>query len=164
MTSLRADGARETVGAQQHTSVGLRPAPRPSSSAVSLRMQKQRRRDTDPEMLVRRALHRRGLRYRLHVRPIPSVRRTADIVFRSKRVAVFVDGCFWHGCPDHGHVPNSNEDWWKLKLERNRVRDLDTTESLRVGGWTVVRIWEHEHPTEAAERIEEILFQTSGDA
>src|SRR5690606_3565726 len=119
----------------------------------------QRTEGTAPEMSVRRALHARGLRYRLHQRPVPGLRRTADIVFRSDHVAVFVDGCFWHGCPEHGRMTTKSNVWyWPAKIERNRLRDADTTQRLEEAGWTVIRVWEHEPVEEAVARIEAAVF------
>jgi DNA mismatch endonuclease (patch repair protein) len=125
-----------------------------SSPAVQRRMSVQRRHDTAPELAVRRALHALGLRYRVHVRPLADLRRQADVVFTRARVAVFVDGCFWHGCPDHGRRRHGVNGWyWPDKIARNQRRDADTDEQLRRAGWTVVRVWEHEPPGEAAARV-----------
>lgn len=115
-------------------------------------MQRQRRRDTRPELAVRSELHRRGIRFRVEY-PLLDLRRRADVAFPGKRVAVFVDGCFWHGCPEHGTWPKENEQWWREKLEANRSRDRDTDRRLSEAGWLVVRVWEHEKPLDAAERI-----------
>lgn len=102
------------------------------------------RRDTAPELALRRALHAAGYRYRV-VYPVPgNRRRTIDIAFTRARVAVFVDGCFWHGCPQHGTQPRANYAWWRTKLAANEVRDRDTDRLLNETGWRVVRIWEHE--------------------
>lgn len=120
-------------------------------------MERQRTRDTAPEVALRSELHRLGLRYRVHTRPIADVRRVADVVFRSAQLAVFVDGCFWHSCPQHGGVPKSNSDWWRDKLEGNRVRDIETDATLRRAGWEVVRVWEHEQPAAAAARIHDLV-------
>src|SRR4051794_36134828 len=98
--------------------MALPPCPPPSSVHVQLRMQRQRTRDTAPEIALRSELHRRGLRYRVDAAPLPELRRRADVVFRSARLAVFVDGCFWHGCPDHGVQPRANAEWWRGKLAR----------------------------------------------
>ena len=125
----------------------------PSSEGASARMSRHPRRDTKPELDLRRRLHALGLRYRVHVRPLPEVRRIADVVFSRARVAVFVDGCFWHGCATHGVQPRSNRAWWTAKLDRTRTRDADTTTRLEAEGWTVIRIWEHEDPGDAAQRI-----------
>src|SRR4051794_38837283 len=104
--------------------------PEPSSAAVSARMQRMPRRDTTPEMRLRRALHSLGLRYRVNTFPLRDLRRRADIIFTKQRVAVFVDGCFWHNCPQHGHIPSSNSEWWRDKLGRTSRRDYDTDLAL----------------------------------
>lgn len=117
--------------------------PVPSSAAVSARMSRHPRRDTGPELALRRLLHAAGYRYRVSY-PVPGMpRRSIDIAFTGAKVAVFVDGCFWHGCPDHGQVPKANDVWWAEKLKRNRTRDIETTQHLQDRGWDVVRIWEH---------------------
>jgi DNA mismatch endonuclease (patch repair protein) len=103
-------------------------------------MSRQRRRDTAAELAVRRELFGRGLRYRVHRRPVPELRRQADIVFSKRRVAVFVDGCFWHDCPEHGVRPSVNEAHWCSKLEANKSRDRDTDMRLEQTGWRVVRL------------------------
>ncbi|WP_262380055.1 very short patch repair endonuclease [Nonomuraea sp. PA05] len=127
--------------------------PSPSSAGVSARMSKQRRRDTAPEISVRKLLHARGLRYRV-AWPIPGLkRRSVDIAFTRAKVAVFVDGCFWHSCPEHATRPAANDTWWAEKLAKNMARDAATNEHLQQAGWRVVRIWEHEDPSEAANRI-----------
>lgn len=124
-----------------------------SDSKTSARMKKQRRTNTKPEILIRSALHAAGLRFRVGQRPIAELRRTADIVFPGAQVAVFVDGCFWHGCPEHSRDTKSNTKWWADKIAANKERDLDTVEKLTGAGWTVVRVWEHEDPAVASERI-----------
>jgi DNA mismatch endonuclease (patch repair protein) len=124
-----------------------------SSSAIRRTMVGNRPRDTAPELAVRSAVHRLGLRYRVSVRPVPALRRTADLVFRRVQLAVFVDGCFWHGCPEHATSPALNRDFWRTKLDRNRMRDEETDAALERAGWAVLRIWEHEDPHEAALRI-----------
>ena len=101
-------------------------------------------------MALRRALHAAGLRYRVESPVVPGLRRRADIVFGPAKVAVFVDGCFWHVCPQHGTSPKANADWWRQKLERNRERDRDTDQRLLVQGWLPMRVWEHEDMAEAA--------------
>lgn len=116
-------------------------------------MSRQARKDTAPELALRRELHRRGLRYRVE-RPLPGLpRRRADIVFSRKRVAVFVDGCFWHACPVHGTWPARNDTWWATKLRRNVERDSETDAHLESLGWLVVRVWEHEVTGLAADRV-----------
>lgn len=116
-------------------------------------MQATRQRDTPPELALRSALHRMGLRFRLQVTPLPGLRRRADLVFRRARVAVFVDGCFWHGCPQHATWPKQNAEWWREKIEGNRCRDADTDTRLAEAGWLAVRVWAHEDPAEAALRV-----------
>lgn len=117
-------------------------------------MAKQRTRDTAAELLLRRLLHARGLRYRIDA-PIPGLpRRRSDLAFAASRVAVFVDGCFWHGCPQRKTAPKNNADWWDAKLRRNIDRDRETDAHLAELGWRVLRIWEHEDPECAADRVE----------
>jgi DNA mismatch endonuclease, patch repair protein len=115
------------------------------------------RRDTGPEMAVRRLLHAQGLRYRVCVKVPGAPRRTIDIAFARARLAVFIDGCFWHGCPDHAQVPSANRDWWITKIDKNRTRDADTTQLLESAGWTVLRAWEHDAPATVAELIRTIV-------
>jgi DNA mismatch endonuclease, patch repair protein len=128
-----------------------------SSEAARRSMRGNRNRDTRPEMAVRRAVHALGLRYRVAARPIRGIRRSADLVFRRSRVAVFVDGCFWHGCPDHFVLPRTNVDYWTAKIDRNRARDAETDALLADAGWIVVRVWEHEAPSRGADRVRETL-------
>lgn len=130
-----------------------------SSEAIRRTMQGNRSRDTAPELELRRLLHAKGFRYRVNTRPLPSVRRTADLVFRPVKVAVFVDGCFWHRCPAHGTDPKTNSDYWKQKLDRNAERDIETVRILADSGWMSLRIWEHEDPREAAERVQIFLMK-----
>lgn len=138
-------------------SVGLVSEPIPPSAAKSAQMSRVRNRHTTPELAIRRELHRRGLRYRVDM-PIPGVGRTRpDIVFTRVRVAVFVDGCFWHRCPEHESFPKTNAEWWLNKLDSNVRRDRATDEALRRAGWQVIRIWEHEDPVIAADRVEAII-------
>ncbi|MFE5495615.1 very short patch repair endonuclease [Streptomyces virginiae] len=125
----------------------------PSSAAVSARMSRQVSRDTAQEVAVRRLLHAAGLRYRVNL-PVPGMRRrTIDIAFTRARIAVFLDGCFWHGCPEHATRPKANAEWWRVKLEKNVSRDLETTAHLESAGWTVLRFWEHESPDTVAHKI-----------
>jgi DNA mismatch endonuclease (patch repair protein) len=112
-----------------------------------------RSRDTKPEMAVRRACHALGLRYRVDARPLAGVRRKADLVFPTERVAVFVDGCYWHGCPDHYVPSKSNVDYWAEKIDGNKRRDAETDASLHEAGWLPLRIWQHEDPSAAALRV-----------
>ena len=116
-------------------------------------MRGNRRRDTAPEMAVRRLVHAAGLRYNVDAKPLPDLNRRADLVFSRARVAVFVDGCYWHGCPEHGTASKTNSEYWHQKITRNRERDAETDELLRRAGWTVLRAWEHEDPSEVATRV-----------
>ena len=131
--------------------------PGPSSAEVSRRMSGARRRDTAPEVALRRELHRRGRRFRVAHKVPGNNRRTVDIAFPRHKLAVFVDGCFWHGCAEHGTAPRSNAAWWVAKLEANRARDGDTNRLLTEAGWRVLRIWEHTPPDEAADLVEDAL-------
>ncbi|GGR35292.1 very short patch repair endonuclease [Streptomyces netropsis] len=134
----------------------------PSSPGVSARMSRQASRDTNPELAVRRLLHASGHRYRLQ-RPVPGMsRRTIDIAFPKAKVAVFLDGCFWHGCPQHATSPKANADWWRQKLDRNISRDRETTAHLVAAGWTVLRFWEHENPVAVAADIAAAVAATHG--
>ena len=135
--------------------------PPPSSDEIKRRMQRQRRRDTGAELKLRSALHRAGLRYRVDYQ-LPGLRRRADVAFPSRRIAVFVDGCFWHGCPDHGTWPRQNAEWWRQKLEANRSRDRDTDRRLAELDWTVIRVWEHEPIPAAAARIQGVIAGAGG--
>lgn len=117
-------------------------------------MQRTGRRDTAPERAVRAELHRRGLRYFVDRQVIDGTRRRVDIVFPRRKVAGFVDGCFWHSCPIHRTIPKTNRDWWMAKLARNEARDRATDAQLEGAGWTVLRFWEHEDPTAVADSIE----------
>lgn len=122
-------------------------------------MSRQKSKDTGIEMALRRTLHAAGLRYRVHRRPVKGVRREADIVFGPTRVAVFVDGCFWHGCPEHVTWPRRNAEFWRAKIEGNRARDRDTDARLAELGWLSLRVWEHESPDEAALRVAEAVAE-----
>jgi DNA (cytosine-5)-methyltransferase 1 len=143
----------------------LHPAPKPIRPATALpappatdkrtqrRMKGQARRDTKPEILLRKALASRGLRYRVDHAPVPGIRSKADIVFPRAKLAVFVHGCFWHGCPEHSRPTKSNTKWWASKIAANRKRDAETYDLLVAAGWQVERVWEHEAPEDAGERI-----------
>lgn len=126
-------------------------------------MRANRGRDTRPEIALRRTLHARGLRYFVNRRPVKTVRRTADIVFPKLRLAVFMDGCFWHGCPEHHTVAKSNSAFWATKVEQNRKRDAETDRLLIEAGWTVLRIWEHVPPEEAAFLVQKAVEQCTRD-
>lgn len=140
-----------------HPSDQPRPARPQTDARTSARMSRQRRRDTAPEVALRRELHRRGLRFYVDRAPLPGVRRRADLVFPRRRVAVYVDGCFWHRCPLHATDPKNNARWWADKLARNVERDRDTDSRLAAAGWTVVRVWEHEDPMTAATQVVDAL-------
>lgn len=128
---------------------------RPATDAVtSARMSRQRRTGTDPEMALRRELHRRGLRYFVDRAPLRGQRRRADVVFPRARVAVYVDGCFWHRCPEHATHPKNNARWWADKLAGNVARDRATDLALAEAGWRVIRVWEHEDPVAAADVVQ----------
>lgn len=116
-------------------------------------MRATKRRDTGPELALRRELHRRGLRYRVDIQVTADLRRRADVIFTRAKVAVFVDGCFWHGCPIHASRPKANADFWADKLAANQTRDRDTDVRLAAAGWRIVRIWEHEDAVVAADRV-----------
>ncbi|MGV0646747.1 very short patch repair endonuclease [Mycolicibacterium sp. XJ2546] len=125
---------------------------------TSARMSRQRTRDTDAELGLRKLLHAKGYRYRVN-RPLPGLsRRRADLTFSKQRTIVFVDGCFWHVCPHHGTRPKRNSEWWARKLARNVARDRETDEHLALMGWKVVRVWEHETAAAAAEKVEAALW------
>ncbi|WP_369242833.1 very short patch repair endonuclease [Streptomyces sp. R21] len=116
-------------------------------------MSKQGSKDTAAELAVRRLLHAAGLRYRVEY-PVPGMaRRRIDVAFTRAKVAILIDGCFWHGCPDHATQPKANAEWWRNKLDRNMARDRETTEHLIAEGWTVLRFWEHEPPEDVAVRV-----------
>jgi DNA mismatch endonuclease, patch repair protein len=132
----------------------------PVSAATSRRMRATGSRDTRPELALRRELHRRGRRFRVDAPlPVPLQRRRADVLFPRHRVAVFVDGCFWHGCPEHGTAQNArtNSAFWSAKVQGNAARDADTTVALEALGYRVLRFWEHQDPTTAADAVERAL-------
>lgn len=133
-----------------------------SSPGVRKAMQANRGRDTKPEMAVRRLVHGAGLRYRVDARPLRDLNRRADLVFARVKVAVFVDGCFWHGCPEHHTAAIANAAFWADKVERNRSRDAETDRLLAEAGWTVIRAWEHEAPEAVADAIL-VLVRSRGD-
>ncbi|MDK1347169.1 very short patch repair endonuclease [Streptomyces sp. 378] len=116
-------------------------------------MSRQASKDTAVELAVRRLLHAAGMRYRVEY-PVPGLpRRRIDVAFPRVKVAVLIDGCFWHGCPHHATHPKANAEWWRTKLDRNMARDRETTEHLVTAGWTVLRFWEHEAPEEVAVQV-----------
>lgn len=132
----------------------------PSSLEASHRMAKVRQKGTDAEVALRRELYRSGLRYRVDFEVLKKPRRVADVAFPGLRIAVFVDGCFWHGCPEHATWPKQNSEFWRQKIEANRLRDSDTNSRLFNDGWTVLRFWEHESPTKAAETVVQTVAVT----
>jgi DNA mismatch endonuclease (patch repair protein) len=126
---------------------------KPLSPDVSARMSRQASKDTACELAVRRLLHAAGLRYRVEY-PVPGMpRRRIDVAFPRVKIAVLIDGCFWHGCPQHATRPKTNAEWWRRKLDRNMARDQETTEHLLLAGWTVLRFWEHSPPKEVAAAV-----------
>ena len=120
-------------------------------------MQANKSRDTGPELALRHELFKRGLRYRVSLVPLEGVRRSIDIAFPGVKVAVMVDGCFWHGCPEHHRPPKAHSDYWEAKLERNMARDETTTQMLKDAGWRVLRLWEHEPTQEMADAVEQTV-------
>jgi DNA mismatch endonuclease (patch repair protein) len=129
------------------------PSIQPSSPEASQRMAKVRQSGTAAEIALRRELYKIGLRYRVGYEVLKKPRRVADVAFPGRKIAIFVDGCFWHGCPEHATWPKMNAEFWRRKIEANRQRDADTNERLRVLGWTVLRFWSHESPVEAARTV-----------
>jgi DNA mismatch endonuclease (patch repair protein) len=129
------------------------------SATVRRVMRGNRSRDTAPELAVRRLVHAAGLRYRVDARPEPLLRRRADLVFSRPRVAVFVDGCFWHGCPEHYVAPATNPGYWWAKVSANAARDADTTVALEDAGWRVLRFWTHVPAAEAANSVVQAVRQ-----
>lgn len=144
-------------------SPGALPYPTPIDPAVSHRMTRNRRRDTRPELRIRSLLHRSGLRFRVdHPVRVGDITVRPDIVFTRLRLAVFVDGCFWHSCPMHGNMPRRNPDYWAPKLARNIARDRRVDAALTAAGWSIVRIWEHEPPSSAAEAVRRYVASARG--
>lgn len=129
----------------------------PSSPEASRRMAKVRQKGTGAEIALCRGLHRRGLRYRINFEVLKQPRRVADIAFPNLKIAIFVDGCFWHGCPEHATWPKQNAEFWRKKIEANRARDADTNKRLLSAGWVVLRFWEHESPYEAADIVAQMV-------
>jgi DNA mismatch endonuclease (patch repair protein) len=133
-----------------------------STPGTAKSMRSNRGRDTGLELRVRRELHRRGLRYRVDIPPLPGLRSRADIVFTRKRIAVYLDGCFWHGCSIHGVIPVAHSDYWRPKLARNQERDAHATRVLEESGWTVLRFWEHEDTATVVETIRSAVLTLRG--
>ena len=126
----------------------------PVSPVTTKRMSNTAGRDNRRERALRSELHARGLRFRLHRALLAGSRRTVDVVLPASRTAVFLDGCFWHGCPEHHTWPKNNADWWRLKINANIARDRDMDTKLMAAGWFVVRVWEHETIAAATDRIQ----------
>jgi len=127
--------------------------PKASSVAALRRMQAAKPKNTAPEVALRSLIHHKGFRYRIDTRPLRELNRRADIVFRKIKVAIYVDGCFWHGCLLHGTQAKANAAYWSFKIKQNQERDEDTTKILEKAGWKVIRVWEHEDPAKASEKI-----------
>lgn len=136
---------------------------RPSSLESSRRMAKVRQKGTEAELSLRRELFRMGLRYRVNYRVLHKPRRVADLAFPRLRIAGFVDGCFWHGCPIHATWPKQNADFWRKKIETNQARDTDTDARLREQGWQVIRVWEHDPSPDAARRIARLVMKSKAE-
>lgn len=134
-----------------------------SSSDASRRMAKVRQTGTDAELALRREMHRIGLRYRVGYGVLQKPRRIADVAFPGRKIAVFVDGCFWHGCPEHATWPKQNAAFWREKIEANRRRDADTNDRLQFIGWTVLRFWSHESPMDAARAVAHRVAEADSD-
>ncbi|WP_329001920.1 very short patch repair endonuclease [Kribbella sp. NBC_00709] len=132
-----------------------------SSSEVRASMRGNRHRDTSPELRLRRLLHSHGLRYRVSARPLPRLPRTADILFTRAKVAVFIDGCYWHGCEEHHRPSMRNSEFWREKIEGNKRRDHDTNRRLADAGWTVIRRWEHDDAEVVADEVIAAVSQRS---
>ena len=130
-----------------------------SSAATRKSMQGNRSKDTLPELRLRHYLFAQGLRYRVNTRPIKAVRRTADVVFGNGKVAVFVHGCFWHGCAEHFRSPATNNEFWQSKIKRNQVRDAETESALEAAGWLSLIVWEHDDVETAAALIAQVVRQ-----
>jgi DNA mismatch endonuclease, patch repair protein len=140
--------------AEKTESAAAKPYPLPMNPGRSANMKANRRTDTKPELALRSALHALGYRYRKDYRlDLPLRRVRPDIAFTGRKVAVFVDGCFWHACPEHGSKPKNNEWYWSPKLARNVERDRAVDAALADAGWTVVRLWEHVPVTEAVAAV-----------
>lgn len=129
------------------------------SASVSRRMAATKGRDNTRELSLRSELHKQGLRFRVHYEVPGNRRRKIDVAFPAKKVAIFLDGCFWHGCPVHGTVPLTNQDWWIAKIDANKRRDADTDRLLQLAGWTIIRIWEHTPLADACKHVIQAVDQ-----
>lgn len=140
------------------------PYPLPSSAAASAVMRGNKKVDTAPELAIRRLLHSKGFRYRVnYLVTLSDLKVRSDLVFTRQKVAVFVDGCFWHGCPVHGTQPRSNALYWRTKIGRNQQRDQQIDRCLSSSGWTVVRVWEHEKPGAVVAALAQTLHNASSE-
>lgn len=154
-TSLPASPSRAETPASDMAVTKQNVAAGDVSTSVRARMSRQRQRDTAPEVALPQELHRRGLRFRGD-HPLPGLpRRSTDVAFTRVQLAVCVDGCFWHDCPEHGTRPKFRARWWEEKLQKNVARDRDTEARLLEAGWTVLRFWEHESPVTSAATVED---------
>jgi DNA mismatch endonuclease (patch repair protein) len=134
------------------------PYPAPLDEAVSRRMRRNLKRDTRPEVALRSELHARGARFRVNLLIcVDGLSVRADVAFTRRKLAVFVDGCFWHSCPQHGNMPRRNSEYWRPKLERNARRDRIVNEGLLAAGWNVLRVWEHEPVNGVADKVMDAL-------
>lgn len=153
---LRVDG-RFVRDLCSHVEKARRQSAKRVDPKTTRRMSATRGRDNPGELAVRSALHRQGFRFRIHLKILKGLQRTADIAFPSFKIAIFLDGCFWHGCPIHGTWPKNNAKWWRDKILANRKRDHDTDRKLKANGWSVVRIWEHEDTDVVVKRLVHLL-------
>lgn len=159
------DDAIVLVSSQEQTGAMTRASGSWATSLTARRaMQANRSVNTQPELRLRSELHRLGLRYRCDYRiELDALRVRADVAFTRARVAVFLDGCFWHGCPVHGERPRANADYWNTKIDRNRRRDERVDQALSAAGWISVRVWEHDDPRAAAHKVREIVLRMTAD-
>ena len=160
-TSNPGTAGQDRAGAQPRDGAQHRGVPPASSETARARMRRTRRRDTKPELALRSELHRLGLRYYVD-RAVTTSRKRADVIFPRARVAVYIDGCFWHGCPTHGTLPKANREWWTSKLAANTRRDQHTNRELSEAGWVVLRFWEHDDPVAAARQVQAIVEDRRG--
>jgi DNA mismatch endonuclease (patch repair protein) len=157
------DGTIQTAGVGQGDPDSGDPrhrTPPPLNGTVSAQMQRMPRASTGPELALRRELHRLGVRFRVNHPGLPG---RPDIALTRARVAVFVDGCFWHRCAEHGTMPTNNSQWWSAKLERNVQRDREKDEALAGMGWVAVHVWEHEDPVVVAAALRELWLRRRGN-
>lgn len=132
-------------------------APRASSPKVRRVMQNNTGRETKPEKILRKYLRQSGFRFHSNVKPMSDLNIKADIVFKKQRLCIFIDGCFWHGCPNHFKIPNTNSSWWREKIMDNRMRDMRQTKLLRRNNWKVIRFWEHQIIPDYLEKIKQTI-------